>query len=271
MMKPSLKKQVLDVDDLRKGFYLKDGTFFTAVDKLSFKIFEGEFVSIVGPSGCGKSTILKLIAGLINKDGGHLLLDGKEISEPGSDRGMVFQSYTLFPWLTVRENIEFGFHLKKSQKRSKQEMRDISDYWIKLIGLNEFEDFYPRGLSGGMQQRVAIARALANNPEILLLDEPFGALDAQTRSRMQQFTTQLWEETHKTILFVTHDIDEAIFLSDRIIVLTSCPASVGQDIQISIDRPRDVGNVFTLPLFINIKKEILDLITKHTKVSPDIA
>jgi len=264
-MKNSVRKTVLEVNNVKKHFYLKNGTSLTALDNLCFKIFEGEFVSIVGPSGCGKSTILKLIAGLIGKDGGKLLLDGTEISEPGPERGMVFQSYTLFQWLTVRENIEFGLRLIKSQKMPEAEIRNASDYWLNLIGLENFGSFYPASLSGGMQQRVAIARAMIKNPEILLLDEPFGALDAQTRSYMQQFTSKLWEETHKTIIFVTHDIDEAIFLSDRVIVLTSCPAKVNKEIVIDIERPRDLGNMFALPTFIDIKREILDLIMKYSK------
>lgn len=258
------KKNALEVINLKKSFFLKDREAHLAVDSLSFNVHSNEFISIVGPSGCGKSTILRLIGGLIKKDDGQLILNGHEISEPGHDRGMVFQRYTLFQWLTVKQNIEFGLRLKNSAKRSEREIKDISDYWMDLVGLKRYEDFYPKSLSGGMMQRVAIARAMANDPEILLMDEPFGALDAQTRARMQQFTLKIWEETHKTIIFVTHDIDEAIFLSDRIIVLTRCPARVKKEIMIPMEKP-NVDTAFTLDAFIDTKKEILDLIMKESK------
>ncbi|MBZ4654502.1 MAG: ABC-type nitrate/sulfonate/bicarbonate transport system, ATPase component, partial [Peptococcaceae bacterium] len=181
----------------------------TALEKTSFDVKAGEFVTILGPSGCGKSTILRIVAGLTETSSGQALLDGKEIKAPGADRGMVFQSYTLFPWLTVQKNIEFGLELKGIPKAEREK---TALHQLELIGLKGFENAYPQNLSGGMKQRVAIARALANNPEILLMDEPFGALDAQTRSIMQENLLNAWQETQKTILFVTHDVEEAIFL-----------------------------------------------------------
>ncbi|MDY6964556.1 MAG: ABC transporter ATP-binding protein [Halobacteriota archaeon] len=208
---------------------------FTAIEDLSFSVEDGEFVCIIGPSGCGKTTLLRMIAGLEKITTGDIILDGRRVSGPGNDRGFVFQEYTLFPWRTAQKNVEFGLEI---QGIKKAERKIIASKYIDLVGLNGFEDRYPKELSGGMQQRVAIARALASNPEILLMDEPFGALDAQTRNLMQGELLRIWEKEHKTILFVTHSVDEAVFLADRVVVMTTTPGSVREIVEINIDRPR---------------------------------
>jgi NitT/TauT family transport system ATP-binding protein len=239
--------------------YCLDGNEVLAVEEIDLKIKNQEFATILGPSGCGKSTLLRIVAGLIRPTRGVVRLDGKVISGPGQDRGMVFQSYTLFPWLTVKENIKFGLEICGMPK-AKQEQ--IAQEFVEKVGLKGFEGTYPKGLSGGMKQRVAIARALANNPAILLLDEPFGALDAQTRALMQELLTQVWEELHKTILFVTHDVEEAIFLSDRVFVMTARPGKIKSEINIPIERPRNYEMKAT-ESFLNLKKEALTLIREE--------
>jgi len=231
-----------------------------ALKGIDMSVEEKSFVTILGPSGCGKSTLLRLIAGLEMPTKGEIYLEGRRVEGPGSDRGMVFQSYTLFPWLTVKENIEFGLVLKGM---SRAEREEISSHFISITGLSGFEDYYPKNLSGGMQQRVAIARALANDPEVLLMDEPFGALDAQTRMLMQEFLLRLWQDSHKTILFVTHDIEEAIFLGDFIFVMTSRPGRFKKIVEIDIPRPRDF-DIKVSPEFTEMKKELYDMIREET-------
>jgi len=230
-----------------------------AIDEIDLKIKNEEFATILGPSGCGKSTLLRIVAGLIKPTKGIVRLDGNVITRPGQDRGMVFQSYTLFPWLTVTENIRFGLEISGMPK-AKQEQ--IAGEFVEKVGLKGFEKTYPRGLSGGMKQRVAIARALANNPAILLLDEPFGALDAQTRALMQELLTQIWEELHKTILFVTHDVEEAIFLSDRVFIMTARPGKIKAEIDIPLERPRSY-EIKATESFLNLKKQALALIREE--------
>jgi len=239
--------------------YRSDGQEVLAIDEIDLKIKNKEFATILGPSGCGKSTLLRIVAGLIKPTEGIVRLDGNVISRPGQDRGMVFQSYTLFPWLTVTENIRFGLEISGMVK-AKQEQ--IAQEFVEKVGLKGFEKTYPRGLSGGMKQRVAIARALANNPAILLLDEPFGALDAQTRALMQELLTQIWEELHKTILFVTHDVEEAIFLSDRVFIMTARPGKIKAEIDISLERPRNY-EIKATESFLNLKKQALALIREE--------
>jgi len=239
--------------------YQSDGNEVVAIDEIDLKIKNKEFATILGPSGCGKSTLLRIVAGLIRPTRGVVRLDGKVISGPGQDRGMVFQSYTLFPWLTVKENIRFGLEISGLPKTKQVE---IAQEFVEKVGLKGFEQTYPKGLSGGMKQRVAIARALANNPAILLLDEPFGALDAQTRALMQELLTQVWEELHKTILFVTHDVEEAIFLSDRVFVMTARPGKVKAEIHIPLERPRNYEMKAT-ESFLNLKKQALALIREE--------
>ncbi|HWR07883.1 ABC transporter ATP-binding protein [Sporomusa sp.] len=231
----------------------------TALAEASFTVKPSEFVTILGPSGCGKSTILKIVAGLESPTSGRVLLNGREITEPGRDRGMVFQTYTLFPWLSVRENIEFGLDVAG---KTKQERQEVSEHYIEKIGLRGFESFFPRDLSGGMKQRVAIARALANDPEVLLMDEPFGALDAQTRTVMQELLLDVWDESHKTILFVTHDVDEAVFIGDTIYVMTARPGRIKARIEVDLPNQR----TFDLKLseeFTQIKRQVMGLIREE--------
>lgn len=207
-----------------------------ALEPATLSIHANEFITILGPSGCGKSTLLRIVAGLDRPTTGKVMLDGREVTGPGPDRGMVFQSYTLFPWLTVSENIAYGLNEKGLPEA---EIRERVDAFIAKIGLRGFENHWPKQLSGGMQQRTAIARALANDPEILLLDEPFGALDNQTRGLMQELLLGIWEREQKTVLFVTHDIEEAIFLASRTLVMSARPGRVKCDIPIPLPHPRD--------------------------------
>lgn len=248
----------LQVQNLSK-IYRSDGHEVVAIDEITLQIRNKEFATILGPSGCGKSTLLRIVAGLMKPTRGVVRLDGQAISGPGRDRGMVFQSYTLFPWLTVQENIQFGLELS-GVPRADQEQ--IAREFVEKVGLRGFERAYPKALSGGMKQRVAIARALANNPAILLLDEPFGALDAQTRSLMQELLTSVWEELHKTILFVTHDVEEAIFLSDRVFVMTARPGRIKAEIAIPLERPRSY-ELKAAETFLRLKRQALTLIREE--------
>jgi len=248
----------LHIQNLSK-VYRADGHEVVAIDEISLAIRNKEFATILGPSGCGKSTLLRIVAGLMKPTRGVVRLDGGAISGPGRDRGMVFQSYTLFPWLTVMENIQFGLGLSGVPKA---EQEQIAKEFVDKVGLRGFERAYPKALSGGMKQRVAIARALANNPAILLLDEPFGALDAQTRSLMQELLTSVWEELHKTILFVTHDVEEAIFLSDRVFIMTARPGRIKAEIEIHLERPRSYELKAT-ETFLKLKMQALALIREE--------
>jgi len=223
---------------------------------------------VIGPSGCGKSTLIRILAGLETKTSGHVLLDGKEVTGPGPDRGMVFQGYTLFPWLTVKRNVMFGMELAgKAKSVAESEARQ----WIDLVGLSKFENSYPHQLSGGMKQRVAIARALANQPRILLMDEPFGALDAQTRTRMQSYLMEIWKNIDITILFITHDLDEAVYLADRILVLKAHPGEVQELIEVPVPQPRSPDQLLS-PEFLATKKRLEELIhppTEETAITED--
>jgi ABC-type nitrate/sulfonate/bicarbonate transport system ATPase subunit len=227
-----------------------------ALEDVTVEIPDAHFACIVGASGCGKSTLLNIMAGLIRPTAGAVLVGDRPVDAPGEDRGMVFQRYTLFPWLRVRENVEFGPSLKGL---SKEQRREISDRLLGEMGLTEFARAYPRELSGGMQQRVAIARALANDPEVLLMDEPFGALDALTRAGAQRFLTDLWEQHRRTIAFVTHDIDEAIYLGDTVYVMSRRPGRIQEVVQVDIPRPRSLDDIGT-PRFGELKHHILSLI-----------
>jgi NitT/TauT family transport system ATP-binding protein len=246
----------LEIDRVSLRFQPRKGDSVTALDGISLDVEKNEFAAIVGPSGCGKSSLLRLVAGLIVPTTGQIRLDGKLVTRPGRDRGMVFQSYTLFPWLTVRQNVEFGPRMAGMQA---SERVRVSQRILAEVGLEAFENAYPKLLSGGMMQRVALARALANEPEILLMDEPFGALDSQTRSLMQELLLRIWEHSHKTVLFITHDIDEAILLGDRVYVMTARPGRIKEMIRIDIPRPRSVA-ILTEPEFIAIKRRIMVLI-----------
>ncbi|MDR2530448.1 MAG: ABC transporter ATP-binding protein [Oscillospiraceae bacterium] len=213
---------------------------FHALSGFNLTVQAGEFVTVVGPSGCGKSTLLDILVGLAKADEGQILIDGKPISAPSLDRGIVLQGYALFPWRSVRKNIEFGLEIKRTPKRERAE---IVAHFIKLVGLEGFENHYPYELSGGMQQRVAIARALAYDPEALFMDEPFAAVDAQTRETMQDELLSIWEKTNKTVIFVTHSIEEAVGLADRVAVVSKSPGRIKEVIDVGLPRPRRVSQV----------------------------
>ena len=231
-----------------------------AVSDVSLHVRPGEFVSILGPSGCGKSTLLNALAGFLVPTSGTIAVDGQPITGPGADRGMIFQHYSLFPWKTVIENVEFGLKMKGiDATQRKVAARTL----LALTGLSAFENHYPDRLSGGMKQRVGIVRALATGPRILLLDEPFGALDAQTRLIMQQILTNIWAQLKISVLFVTHDIDEAIFLSDRIYVMTAKPGSIKAEISVPLPRPRD-QEMSNMQEFIALRAELMDLIKEES-------
>lgn len=246
---------ILQVEGLCKTFASPQGPV-TALRNIDFKTHRREFVCVIGPSGCGKSTLIRILAGLEEQTGGEVLLDGKAVRGPGPDRGMVFQAYTLFPWLTVKKNVMFGLERSgKDHNTAESEART----WIDLVGLAKFENSYPHQLSGGMKQRVAIARALANQPRILLMDEPFGALDAQTRSRMQGYLLDIWKNIDVTILFITHDLDEAIYLADRILVLKAHPGEVQELIEVPVPHPRSPEQMLS-PEFLATKARLEALI-----------
>ncbi|MDU2240865.1 MAG: ABC transporter ATP-binding protein [Paenibacillus sp.] len=249
----------LSIENVAKDFMSKNGPV-AALQETSLVVSEGEFVTILGPSGCGKSTLLRIIGGLEQATSGRVAFKGKVLSGPGSDRGMVFQSYTLFPWLTVQDNISFGLELKGAGKKQRAE---IAHYYLELIGLEGFENHYPIQLSGGMKQRVAIARALANDPEILLMDEPFGALDAQTRLIMQEVLLKAWEGSRKTILFVTHDVDESVFLGDTVYVMTARPGKIKKMMHVPFERPRRYELKHTKAFF-EMTQELLDQIREES-------
>jgi NitT/TauT family transport system ATP-binding protein len=249
----------LKIADVTMKFRTRHGAEVVAVDDLSLEVADREFVSIVGPSGCGKSTLLRVVAGLIEPSSGEVVLNGRRIDGPGADRGMVFQSYTLFPWLTVQGNVEFGSRLKAL---AAAERARVAREYIEMVGLAGFEHHYPKELSGGMMQRVAIARALANDPDVLLMDEPFGALDAQTRIIMQELLVGLWQRTPKTIIFITHDIDEAIFLSQRVYIMTARPGRIKQTLDVDLPYPRSL-DVVTSAAFTAMKRAVLDSIKEE--------
>jgi NitT/TauT family transport system ATP-binding protein len=234
-----------------------------AIDNVSFGVPDNEFCVIVGPSGCGKSSLLYLAAGLHDATSGRILVSGREVAEPGRDRGMVFQGYTLFPWLTVRANIEYG---PKRRGIPSSERRDIVDHYLNEVGLTAFAERYPSQLSGGMKQRVAIARALANDPAVLLMDEPFGALDSQTRTTMQKLLLRVWERHHKTVLFVTHDIEEALLLGDRVLVMTARPGRIKAEVKVNIQRPRTTDLILESE-FIALKRQLIGLL--HDEIDED--
>ena len=242
----------LSIRGLHKVFRDKERTVI-ALDEVGFDLVENEFATLVGTSGCGKSTLLSIVAGLETQTSGEVLVDGRPVTGPGRDRGMVFQTYTLFPWLTVRKNVEFAL---RAEPLSKAERSAVARENLVLVGLEGFADAYPSQLSGGMRQRVAIARALSYKPKVLLMYEPFGALDAQTRQLMQELLTRVWEEHRLTVLFVTHDIDEAVFLSDRVLLMTARPGRIKEDVRIDLPRPRTFG-LLTTPEFFEVKSRLL--------------
>ncbi len=248
----------LEIRDLRKTFEGKHPV--EALAGVGMTLAANEFVSLVGTSGCGKSTLLSIVAGLTEPTAGEVLVDGLPIDGPGRDRGVVFQTYTLFPWLSARENVAFAL---RGERMSAQERRRIADEHLDLVGLRGFADARPRQLSGGMKQRVAIARALCYKPSILLMDEPFGALDAQTRLLMQELLTRVWESHRLTVLFVTHDVEEAVYLSDRVFVMTNRPGRLKDEVRIDLPRPRTLA-VAESPAFLALRHRIFESIREES-------
>ncbi len=253
---------MLSVRNLQKCFGV-DGQLHTVFSNVSLEIHRREFICVIGPSGCGKSTLIRIIAGLDECSGGEVFVDGHAVAGPGPDRGMVFQGYTLFPWRTVKQNVMFGLEM---QGRDTSTASAEARQWLDMVGLAKFENAYPHELSGGMKQRVAIARALANEPRILIMDEPFGALDAQTRCQMQSYLLQIWKKVDVTIMFITHDLDEAAYLADRIVVMGNNPGRVVEVIENPIPRPRDPSQLLSAE-FLALKARLEELI--HPPVEID--
>ena len=241
----------VSIQGIEKKYNTRKGEV-VALNGVNFDIKENEFICVIGPSGCGKSTLLNIIAGLLEPTAGQILVDGKPIQGTGTDRGVVFQQYALFPWLTVKKNVEFGLKLKGF---SKDECDSIAMKYLKMVELEKFADSYPKELSGGMKQRVAIARAYAMNPEVLLMDEPFGALDAQTRTQLQTELLKAWQEENKTCFFVTHDIEEAIVLATRVVIMSARPGRIKEVVDIDIPYPRDQETKMS-ERFIELKNHI---------------
>jgi NitT/TauT family transport system ATP-binding protein/sulfonate transport system ATP-binding protein len=251
----ALHPETLTVRGVTKRFAVGDGEV-EALAPVDLSIPQGEFVCLIGASGCGKSTLLRIIAGFEEPSTGEASIDGKAITGPGSDRGMVFQDYALFPWMTVRENISFG---PRQRRLPREEIDKTTDEFVRMVGLTRFADRYPSQLSGGMKQRVAIARVLANNANILLMDEPFGALDALTREQLQHELLQIWTRTGVTTIFVTHSVEEAVLLADRVLVMSAGPGRIDSDFRIELARPRDVSS----PEFNALRRDIARRLTSH--------
>jgi NitT/TauT family transport system ATP-binding protein len=252
---PSADLPHLSIRGVTKRFAVGDETI-EALARADVSIAQGEFVCLIGASGCGKSTLLRIVAGFEEPSDGEVLVDGKPVTGPGGDRGMVFQDYALFPWMTVRQNVGFG---PRQRQYSRREANEIADEFVRLVGLERFADRYPSQLSGGMKQRVAIARVLANNAGILLMDEPFGALDALTREQLQHELLQIWKRTNVTIIFVTHSVEEAVMLADRILVMSAGPGRIANDVAIDLPRPRDVAS----PEFNAVRRDVARRLTSH--------
>ena len=244
----------LSIQGVSRTFTSAKGVATQALLPVDFEVRENDFVTILGPSGCGKSTLLRIVAGLDSPTSGRVLLDGRPVEGPGADRGMVFQSYTLFPWLTIEQNIRFGL---RERGMPEAQQKERAAYFIAKVGLRGFEQHFPKQLSGGMQQRTAIARALANDPKILLMDEPFGALDNQTRVLMQELLLGIWESERKTVLFVTHDIDEAIFMANRVAVFSARPGRIKTELAVDLPHPRHY-TIKTSPEFMDLKARLTE-------------
>ena len=252
---PALKGHI-KIDNVTVDF----GKGVVAVKNASLDIKPGEFICLLGPSGCGKSTLMNTVAAFVKPTEGQVTVDDVKVKKPGLDRGMVFQQHSLFPWKTVCDNVAFG---PLMAKKGKAEARSIARTFVEMVGLKAYENSYPGMLSGGMKQRVGIARALANYPNVLLMDEPFGALDAQTRSMMQENLLQIWGEFGITVIFVTHDIDEAVFLADRVVVMSASPGQIIADIPVELPRPRKAEMVSD-EIYINTKKKCMELIRNES-------
>jgi NitT/TauT family transport system ATP-binding protein/sulfonate transport system ATP-binding protein len=251
----SAERPHVAIRGVSKRFQVGDGEV-EALARIDASIERGAFVCLIGASGCGKSTLLRVVAGFEEPTTGEVLVEGKPVTAPGSDRGMVFQDYALFPWMTVRQNIGFG---PRQRQLPRKEVEDIADEFVKLVGLERAANRYPSQLSGGMKQRVAIARVLANNANILLMDEPFGALDALTREQLQRELLQIWARTRVTVVFVTHSVEEAALLADRVLVMSAGPGRIESDIRIDLPRPRDVSS----PEFNAVRRELAQRLTSH--------
>ncbi|GAB2910564.1 ABC transporter ATP-binding protein [Nonomuraea fastidiosa] len=249
--------------DVVKTYPMKDGVF-TALDHVSLDIADREFVTVVGPSGCGKSTLMSMAAGLVEPTGGEVLVDGRPVTGPGPDRGVIFQQYALFPWLTVRKNVEFGLKLKglPAGERARRAQQAIE-----LVGLADFADALPKTLSGGMKQRCAIARAYAVDPQVLLMDEPFGALDALTRVRLQDRLLSTWSREQRTVMFITHDVDEAVYLASRVIVMAARPGRIQQVIDVDLPYPR-TEEMRLSPEFGRIRNEVWHAVYRQAPAAP---
>ncbi len=261
----------LVASDVRKEFSLRKGEKITAVEKMSFEVRENEMCILLGPSGCGKSTVLKMVAGLEMPTSGSMRLDGREIVAPGRERGMVFQAYTSFRWLTVRQNVEYGLKINGMGAR---ERRERAEYYIDLVHLSKFRDVYPKQLSGGMKQRVAIARTLANEPALLLMDEPFGALDAETRWHMQEFMIEILENSKITVVMVTHDIDEALFLADHIVFMSTHPGTKREDLWTDFKsgvRIRDKEEILGMEGYRDMETKILRMMREESLLKKQLA
>ena len=258
---------ILLIAGVSKTFAGTRGSGTLALQATSLEVAENDFITILGPSGCGKSTLLRMVAGLEVPTEGRITLEGRTVQGPGADRGMVFQSYTLFPWLTVEANVCFGLR-EKGLPPAQQ--REIANSFIAKVGLNGFESHYPKQLSGGMQQRTALARALANDPRILLMDEPFGALDHQTRELMQELLLGIWEQERKTVLFVTHDIDEAIFMGSRVVVMSARPGHIKSDVEVPLEHPRHYS-VKTTAAFSELKARLTEEIRVEVRRAAGLA
>jgi ABC-type nitrate/sulfonate/bicarbonate transport system ATPase subunit len=255
----------LSIQGVSRVFEGAKGQRTVALTPVDFQVNDNDFVTILGPSGCGKSTMLRIVAGLDQPTTGRVLLDGQPVDGPGADRGMVFQSYTLFPWLTIAQNIRFGL---RERGMPEAQQKERCDYFMAKVGLRGFENHYPKQLSGGMQQRTAIARALANDPKILLLDEPFGALDNQTRVLMQELLLGIWEASRKTVLFVTHDIDEAIFMANRVAVFSARPGRIKTELAVDLEHPRHY-TIKTSPEFMELKARLTEEIRAESMAAAD--
>ena len=253
---------MVEIQGVSKSFHktVKDiTTEFKALSDVSLSVRENEFISIIGPSGCGKTTLLKIIDGLIPYDSGKILIEGRQVTAPGPDRAVVFQSFALLPWRTVLANVEFSLELRQLAKEERT--KTARDY-LKRVGLGDFENHYPHELSGGMQQRAGLARALAVNPSILLMDEPFGAVDAQTRQLLQEELLELWQRERKTVIFITHSMDEAVYLSDRVVVMTPRPGKVAEILEVPLPRPRVSEEVRRDAKFVDLTNYIWESLKK---------
>ena len=253
----SITQPFIEFRNVYKSFRdAREGRIVHAIEDISLEIDHGEFIMVIGPSGCGKTTLLNILAGFEQPSSGQVLLEGQTIDRPGADRGVVFQEYALFPWLTLQQNVEYG---PRERGISGARTKEITERTLRMVRLEGAENRYPHELSGGMRQRAALARVLVNDPKILLMDEPFAALDAQTRARLQREVAALWTETHKTVFFVTHSVEEAVLLGDRVIAMTTLPGRLRADVTISLPRPRDP----TSPQFNDYRRELEKLLTEE--------